>query len=161
MITLERRSVQGLVIAKARMVHLHQIQELLTMAVGQCVPVSQRDLARRIHDFELAVAPSGEIVGCVSLQLNAGVAELRCLAVHSAWRGCGIGQALVRSTLKRAARAFDMLFCVSQSPSFFERLGFFRLPPSAVPKRPGIHHASASRHALLCHLNPTHEEVSP
>ncbi|MCA8923435.1 MAG: GNAT family N-acetyltransferase [Planctomycetes bacterium] len=123
------------------------IASLLALAAGDCLPVGEGEILRRLGEFEVARAPSGTVVGCAAVRGERERAELRCLAVHPGWRGAGVGRLLVERAMQRAFAAGEALFCVSRKPTWFESLGFSRLPASEVPDRPGA--VPAGRHALI------------
>ena len=52
--------------------------------------------------FAVARSPSGEAVGCAGILLTASYAELKRMYVQPAWRGHGVGSALLRFLEGRA-----------------------------------------------------------
>lgn len=125
------------------------ISRLVCEATGDCLPVEERQVLARLSEFEVARTPSGQVLGCAAVHDADGRAELCSVSVSRAWRGAGVGRCLVERAAKRAFAARQDLFCVSRSPEFFESLGFSRLPPEAVPERPGVTPGGRPRCALV------------
>ena len=111
------------------------------------------DVAGRAGETDLLVAVRGtEVVGSVALALAGGPyaedagpddAVFRMLAVDPAARGLGIGEALVRACLQRAAAAGRQRMCISTQPDMlaahrlYRRLGFTRRAQDWEPL-PGV-----------------------
>lgn len=79
-----------------------------------------------VQEFEVAVTDTGDVVGCGALHvLWEDLAEVRTLAVDPAWRGRGVGDALLRSLVARgAALGVSRLFCLTFEVAFFAAHGF-------------------------------------
>ncbi|WP_031465241.1 GNAT family N-acetyltransferase [Sciscionella sediminilitoris] len=103
------------------------------------------DAAGRAHDAGLLVAAGteGELLGTVTYcvygsacaqRAEPGEAEFRMLAVVPGARGRGVGEALVRAVLDRAARDAASAVVLSTAEEMtaahrlYERLGFLRTP---------------------------------
>lgn len=88
-----------------------------------------------ISSFVVATSGGG-IVGCCALQIySKRLAEVRSLAVHSAFQRRGIASRLVELCKHRArARGVKELFAVTSQKGFFERAGFatFRREKTAM-----------------------------
>ena len=126
------------------------IARLVRRSRGECLPLSEGEVLARLGEFEVARGPGGEVLGCAAIRRAPGRApELRSVSVDRRWRGAGIGRRLVERAAERAQAARQDLFCVSRSPEFFERIGFVRLPTSAVPWRPGAARGGRPRCALV------------
>ena len=87
-----------------------------------------------VQEFVVAEDAAGSLVGCGALHVMwTDLAEVRTLAVHPAWRGRGIGHALLDVLM---ARARDMglrrLFCLTFEVTFFERHGFHAIAGTPV-----------------------------
>jgi ribosomal protein S18 acetylase RimI-like enzyme len=101
-----------------------------------------RDVARRARDAEVLVAlDDGRVVGAVTLVTDpnspwlewneAGDAQFRLLAVDPQTRARGIGTALVRACLERAAGRRVLIHTTQWMESaqrLYDRLGFERTP---------------------------------
>jgi N-acetylglutamate synthase-like GNAT family acetyltransferase len=72
----------------------------------------------------------GNVVGCARLRFLGDVYELASLGVKESYHGRGIGTALVRACLDAAD---ERVFCLTEKPQFFERLGFVKVPGKAIP----------------------------
>lgn len=119
--------------------------------------VRLRDARLRAAEAELLVAvdaDGGAILGCVTFApygspwadiAAEGEAEFRMLAVSSAARGRGAGEALVRSCAERARSCGAARLVMSTQPGMthahrvYGRLGFRRTPARDWSPVPGIH----------------------
>lgn len=85
----------------------------------------------------LLIAREGrDVVGCVALRpLDGGIGEMKRLYVRPAWRGSGLGGALVGAVIEAARRAghrelrLDTLAHMTAAQALYRRLGFFEIPP--------------------------------
>lgn len=113
------------------------------------------DVATRVRDGELLVAvdDTGQVVGAVTFALagtpyaqlaQAGEAEFRMLAVDPAAQGRGVGEALTRACLARAAAAgcAAVVICTRDfakaAQRLYGRLGFRREPALDWSPEPGV-----------------------
>jgi len=86
----------------------------------------------RISRFWVAEV-QGQVVGAVQIRLHRdGSRELASLVVDPAWRGQGIGSALVRAQLARAPGPM-VLICRPELEPFYARFGFRGLRPKEMP----------------------------
>lgn len=84
--------------------------------------------------FVLAVDEAGQIVGCGQIRPHAGgIKELASLVTVKAWRGRGVGQAIVDHLKAQAGRPL-WLVCASDMVPFYTRFGFEEIPPG--PRTP-------------------------
>ena len=114
---------------------------------GTLLPRTDDFITLNRDDFLVAVADD-QVVGCVHLdEYSPSLAELRSLAVDSAWQGKGIGRKLVAAT-EHLARVRDnaVLFAVSNDEEFFHHFGFAKyyipeldLERSEVSKFKGVY----------------------
>jgi amino-acid N-acetyltransferase len=79
-------------------------------------------------------AEPGAIVGCGALHVMwDDLAEIRTLAVDPAWRGRGVGHALVTALLERArALGLRRVFCLTFEVDFFRTHGFREIEGTPV-----------------------------
>ena len=79
-----------------------------------------------VQEFDVAEEASGALIGCGALHvLWSDLAEVRTLAVHPAWRGQGVGHALLARLLQRARDlGLRRVFCLTFEVDFFTRHGF-------------------------------------
>ena len=77
----------------------------------------------------------GKVVGCVALGIIwADLAEVRSLAVDDAYRGRGIGKALVQWCIADARRMqIRKLMSLTYEQGFFEKLGFGVVEKETLP----------------------------
>lgn len=84
--------------------------------------------------FTVAVH-EGRVVGSAGLEIHGDSALLRSVAVDPAWRGRGVGEALVRSALDAASacKLDPVVLLTTTAPSWFPRFGFERIERGDVP----------------------------
>ncbi|MDQ2644565.1 MAG: arsenic resistance N-acetyltransferase ArsN2 [Myxococcota bacterium] len=78
----------------------------------------------------------GSVVGVAGLELHGRAGLLRSLAVRSAFRGTGVGTALVRERTEECARGLGLsqvFLLTTTAPGYFEKHGFLRTARGAVP----------------------------
>ncbi len=88
-----------------------------------------------VQEFLVAETDDGEVVGCGALHvLWDDLAEVRTLAVAPAWRGRGVGHALLEGLLARARTlGLRRLFCLTFEVAFFRSHGFAVIEGTPVP----------------------------
>ena len=113
------------------------------------------DVAARVRDGELLVAvdDTGQVLGAVTFALAGtpyaqlaqdGEAEFRMLAVDPAAQGRGVGEALTRACLARAAAVgcAAVVICTRDfakaAQRLYDRLGFRREPALDWSPEPGV-----------------------
>jgi amino-acid N-acetyltransferase len=79
-----------------------------------------------VQEFVVAADAAGSVVGCGALHVMwSDLAEVRTLAVHPAWRGRGVGHALLEELVERArALGLRRVFCLTFEVEFFTVHGF-------------------------------------
>ena len=87
----------------------------------------------------------GNLGGCVALRpWSADEAEIKRLYVRPAWRGSGLGKALVEAVIERARRQgyrglrLDTLASMAPAMRLYERLGFLETAPYHAATLPGM-----------------------
>jgi amino-acid N-acetyltransferase len=96
------------------------------------------DLYDQVRDFSVSVEEdSGEIVGCGALHIVwEDLAEIRSLAVETAYQGKGIGTALIKALLEEArAMGAKQVFVLTYRQALFERLGFQVMDKGELPHK--------------------------
>ncbi len=79
-----------------------------------------------VQEFVVAQDATGALIGCGAVHVMwADLAEIRTLAVHPAWRGRGVGHALLGDLVERArGLGLRRLFCLTFEVDFFGAHGF-------------------------------------
>lgn len=87
-----------------------------------------------VQEFRVAVTPEGELIGVGALHvLWEDLGEVRTLAASDAWRGHGIGRALLEYLEQDAlALGLSRLFCLTFETEFFGRNGFTAIAEDIV-----------------------------
>lgn len=107
--------------------------------LGRMLFKSLAQLFEDLRDFAVFEAEdgplAGQVVGCVGLTIIwADLAEVRSLAVDDAYRGRGIGQALVGWCVDEARRLhIRRLMALTYEQRFFAKLGFSVVDKDTLP----------------------------
>jgi len=125
-------------IRKASMRDIRHIHRLVNFyaAKGAMLPRPLSEICEDIRSFFVCEI-GGEIVGCCALQPSwIDLAEIRSLAVDERHQGKGVGKKLVKVCLEDArSLGIRKVFALTNSPGFFERLGFERIPKEELPHK--------------------------
>lgn len=118
------------VIRQAREADLSAIRRLLDVS-----GLDSRGAARRLRSSLVAEGPSGEVVGTVSWELEAGAAHLHAIAVAQGERGHGTGSHLVVRALQELETAgVDWVYLLTPGADhLFLKLDFWRVHRDRVP----------------------------
>jgi N-acetylglutamate synthase-like GNAT family acetyltransferase len=115
------------VIRAATLTDVRPLTDLVAEHVqrGQLLPRSVSDIRASLMTWTVAEVDS-ELVGCASLRrTHPARMEVRSLAVRAAYRGQGLGAALVRALVVQAWHAeATTVYALTRAVPFFERLGF-------------------------------------
>lgn len=99
---------------------------------GQVLSVPEAKIRSKAGEY-LVAEIDGLPVGCGRLHdWGRGVLELCSLSVRADRQGKGIGAALVRGLLGRAA-AGSFVILGTDKPAFYERFGFIAIPRRRIP----------------------------
>lgn len=103
---------------------------------GLMLARSRHHLYQTLRDFLVAVEDD-QIVGCGALSLIwEDLAEIRSLAVDPAWRGKGVGRAIVQALMQEARDlGLPQVFALTYQADFFRRLGFHEAPKENLPHK--------------------------
>ncbi|MBU4222829.1 MAG: GNAT family N-acetyltransferase [Euryarchaeota archaeon] len=107
-------------IRKATQADIRDIKKLLSFYA-----LDTEKVEKNLPEFIIAVK-DGITVGCACLDVG-DIVELRSIAVLPSYRNQGIGSALVKVVLNRAAEITDKVYLRTTSPVFFEKKGAHRL----------------------------------
>ncbi len=125
-------------IRKAALADTQEIHRLLIGFAkdGLVLPRSLSEIYEGIRDFQV-FAEKGRIVGVVALSIYwENLAEVRSLAVHADYSGCGIGRKLVEACLDEARQlGIRQVFALTYQPEFFGKLGFLPIDKSNLPQK--------------------------
>ncbi|MCX7918648.1 MAG: N-acetyltransferase [bacterium] len=123
---------------KAKIQDVTQIQELINhfAALDEMLPRSQSELYENLRDF-FVVEHNGKIVACGALHITwKDLAELKSLAVSSAYQNQGLGKQLVTACLTEAKKlGVYRVFALTYKPKFFMKLGFRKIDRSLLPHK--------------------------
>ena len=101
---------------------------------GIMLPRTEFEMAENIRDFTVVHA-GGRLVGCGALHFySSQTAEVRSLAVDTAWKGHGAGRELM-DALEDEARlhALKTIFAFTYVDRFFEKMGYRLVERGALP----------------------------
>ena len=114
---------------------IHQLLELYA-AQGNLLPRSMSELYRHLRDF-FVVEVNGKLAACGALEIfTEDLGEVRSLVVDDAFKGRGLGKALVER-LAEEARTIGLkrLMALTYVPEFFHKLGFQTVPKDTLPEK--------------------------
>ncbi|MFN8077891.1 MAG: amino-acid N-acetyltransferase [Kineosporiaceae bacterium] len=123
---------------RARTHDVPGMQALVNAYAGQRILLAKErvTLYEDIQEFRVAEDAAGVLIGCGALHVMwHDLAEVRTLAVDPAWRGKGVGKALLESLIAQSrALGVRRLFCLTFETRFFGSYGF--VPIEGTPVEP-------------------------
>ncbi len=105
-------------------------------AQGNLLPRTMNELYRHLRDF-FVVEVDGKLAACGALEIfTEDLGEVRSLVVDDAFKGRGLGKALVER-LAEEARAIGLkrLMALTYVPEFFHKLGFKTVSKDTLPEK--------------------------
>lgn len=116
---------------------VHAIRDLVAPYATQRILLAKEMVGyyEAVQEFLVAEIGPSDVVGCGALHVMwQDLAEIRTLAVAPAWRGRGIGHALLSALVERARRlGLSRLFCLTFEVEFFSSHGFAPIDGMPVP----------------------------
>ncbi|OGI40952.1 MAG: GNAT family N-acetyltransferase [Candidatus Muproteobacteria bacterium RBG_16_64_10] len=115
--------------------YVHHLLEIYS-AQGNLLPRTMNELYRHLRDF-FVVEADGQVAACGALEIfTDDLGEVRSLVVDDAFKGRGLGKALVER-LAAEARAIGLkrLMALTYVPEFFHKLGFKTVPKETLPEK--------------------------
>lgn len=127
-------------IRKARISDVRDIHRLIAhfAKTGQVIPRPLSELYEHVREFFVFVPSDKDLLaGACALHICwEDLAEIRSLVVSEEYQGQGIGVELVKACLEEAQiLGLPKVFVLTNSPRFFERLGFESIEKSALPHK--------------------------
>ncbi len=115
--------------------HIHSLIKCFADS-GDVLPRSMSELYERLRECFIA-SQDDEVIGCVMLHVFwADLAEIRSLAVCEKRQKHGLGTRLVETCLDEAAQlGIDKVFCLTNKPTFFEKLNFLPIDKMELPRK--------------------------
>jgi len=100
------------------------------------LPVSINQLYENLRDFWV-YEEKNKVIACCRLHITwKDLGEIRSLAVAEKEQRQGIGNLLIKRVLKEAKKLnLKKVFALTYVPSFFEKLGFYRIPRTSLPHK--------------------------
>ena len=125
-------------VRRARTADVRAIADLVERYAADRILLAKErvTLYEDVQEFRVAEADAGGgLVGCGALHVMwEDLAEVRTLAVDPAWRGTGVGSALLAELVGQARElGVRRLFCLTFEVEFFARHGFTPLDGTPVP----------------------------
>jgi len=122
---------------KATLKDIGSMQELVRPEVdsGVILMRSDNEIATNIRSYHLACSEQG-VIGFLALHIHTPeLSEIRSLIVEDAFRGLGIGKALILNALEEAGDlGLKELLSLTYHQRFFEKLGFIEIPKESLPE---------------------------
>ena len=121
-------SASQITVRRARTADVHDIRRLVAPLARERVLIAKEAVAyyEGMQEFRIAEDNEGNVIGCGALHVMwEDLAEVRTLATDPAWRGRGVGHALLETLLGDALDiGVARVFCLTFEVGFFERHGF-------------------------------------
>ena len=113
---------------------IHQLNERFARR-GILLSRTPDEIGEQLGTFRVSEL-DGEVVGIAALRnYGEGLGELRSLAVADAAQGRGMGEMLVRATVRDAREAgIEQLYVLTANPGYFALHGFEEVPWGDVPE---------------------------
>ena len=135
----------GLYLRRARTSDVKGIEALVAPLAEERILLAKDTVTyfETLQEFWLVVDPQADgtevLAGCAALHIIwADLAEARTVATSPAYRGRGVGKALIRQLLADAvAIGVDRVFCLTFETGFFGALGFE--PIKGIPVSPEVY----------------------
>ena len=125
-------------IEKAGVNDATEIHQLIKHFAGQGCMLARAlsDIYEGIREFFVA-RDNGAVVGCIALHVSwKDLAEVRSLAVKEENQNQGIAALLIKACLDEAQQlGVNTLFCLTQSPDFFEKRQFHLIDKEKLPHK--------------------------
>jgi amino-acid N-acetyltransferase len=128
-------------LVKAKLSDIEEMQTLVVDEVkdGVILNRSEDEVATNIRSYVLAKDSENEdkLVGYAALHIHSQrLAEIRSFIVDTAYRGCKIGQRLVKFALDEAhiVGVKEDVLVLTYLPVYFEKLGFFEINKERIPE---------------------------
>ncbi|MCB4757590.1 MAG: N-acetyltransferase [Elusimicrobia bacterium] len=125
-------------IRRAKITDVRALHKLLNSfaAEKELLPRSITELYENLQQFHVA-DDRGRVVGCCSLAVQwDNLAEIKALAVATAYQGQGLGKKLLLACLKDA-ESLDItrIFTLTMKDGFFKKFGFRRVVKNHLPHK--------------------------
>ena len=128
--------VRAVTVRRARTADVRDIADLVERYAADRILLAKErvTLYEDVQEFRVAEA-AGAVVGCGALHVMwEDLAEIRTLAVDPAFRGAGVGSAVLAELVAQARElGVRRLFCLTFEVDFFARHGFTTLDGTPVP----------------------------
>lgn len=103
---------------------------------GEMLARPLSELYENIRDY-FVIRQGEQVIACIALHVSwSDLAEIKSLAVTEGSQNQGIGAELVEACLDEAREiGIPTVFCLTDKPVFFERLGFQRQDKMELPRK--------------------------
>lgn len=129
-------STPSFTVRRARVKDVPQIQRLTWPLVEQRILLGKDSavLYGAVQEFRIAESAEGEVIGCGALHVMwDDLAEVRTVAVDSAWRKQRVGHALIdRLEADAVELGVNKLFCLTFEVDFFAAHGYAEVGEGVV-----------------------------
>jgi amino-acid N-acetyltransferase len=131
-----RATPRAVTVRRARTSDVRAVADLVERYAADRILLAKErvTLYEDVQEFRVAEA-GGSVVGCGALHVMwEDLAEIRTLAVDPAFRGAGVGSAVLADLVAQARElGVRRLFCLTFEVDFFARHGFTTLDGTPVP----------------------------
>ncbi|MFZ5799918.1 MAG: N-acetyltransferase [Candidatus Omnitrophota bacterium] len=124
---------------KAKLTDAKEIHRLVNFFAKKdlMMPRSLNEIFEHLRDFWVATE-RGKVVGCCALHVVGweDLAEIKSLAVESAYQKRHLGRKLVQAALKEAkVLGIKKIFALTYVPQFFARFNFAEVDKATLPQK--------------------------
>ncbi len=100
------------------------------------LPLSLNEIYEHIRDFTVSVENRIIVAVCALHIAWEDLAEIRSIAVSKKYQGKGIGETLIKSSLKEAkSLGIKKVFALTFYPDYFKRFGFMDIDKNDLPHK--------------------------
>jgi amino-acid N-acetyltransferase len=129
------------ILVKTRQANINDVEEICSLiseyaGLDRMLFRSKADICEHLQTFTVA-EDYGQVVGCGALSVIwTDLAEIKSLAVAQDFKGKGVGNQIVRTSIDNAKKlGIKRIFALTLEAAFFQKLGFKVLEKDQLPMK--------------------------